>query len=129
MAMKKTNEKVSAKLEKELKRAEKEIDEIGGMNENSDEPNEITIKASKPISKIKKGDKMTVDGIELEVDSHYILIDHKTTKEMAIELFDAKTDKDYQIRYFDDQAESTLEFYELQGEIMFIKKPFKKIEW
>ncbi len=126
---KKAADKVSAKLEKELKKAEKEIDEIGGMNGHSDEPKEITIKASKPISKIKKGDKMIVDGIELEVDSHYVLIDHNTTKEMAIELFDAKTDKDYQIRYFDDQAESTLELYELQGEIMFIKKPISKIEW
>ena len=47
---------------------------------------------------------------------------------MAIELFDPKTDKDYQIRYFDDQVERTIEFYELQ-EIMFLKRPVKKIEW
>ena len=55
------------------------------------------------------------------------MIDHGTTKEMAIELFD-KNDKDYQLRYFNDQMESTMELYELQ-EIMFIKKPFNKIEW
>ena len=71
---------------------------------------------------------MKVDGKEYEVDSQYVLIDHKTTKEMAIELFDAKTDKDYQLRYFSDQVDSTLEFYELQ-EIIYIRKAFSKVEW
>ena len=104
--------------------------ELGGIEEeinNSAEKGEIKIKASKPLSKIKKGDKIRIDGTQYEVDSHYVLMDHKNTKEMAIELFD-KNDKDYQLRYFDDQAESTLEFYGLQ-EIMYFKKPFVKIEW
>lgn len=102
--------------------------EIGGIEKANSSDDEIEVKASKLISKVKKGDKVRVDGHEYEVDSHYVLIDHKTTKEMAIELFDSKTDRDYQLRYFDDQANSTLEFYELQ-EIMFIKKHVRKIEW
>ncbi|MCU0642237.1 MAG: hypothetical protein MUF61_01495 [archaeon] len=113
--------------EKEL---DKELDEIEEKFEggSDDVDREITIKASKPISQIKKGDKIRVDGKELSVDEHYVLIDHGTTKEMAIEAFD-KDDKDYQIRYFNDQVERTIDFYELQGEIMFVKKPCKKIEW
>ena len=109
---------------------EEEIEsEIGAIEKtNGDTDSEIQINASKPVQKVKKGDKVKVDGKEYEVDSHYVLIDHKTTKEMAIELFDPKTDKDYQIRYFDDQVERTIEFYELQ-EIMFLKRPVKKIEW
>lgn len=85
-----------------------------------------SIKASKPISKIKKGDKIKIDGKNYEVDAHYVLIDHGTTKEMAIEL--VLGDDDFQIRYFDDQVERTLEFYELD-EIIYNKKPFSKIEW
>ena len=113
--------------EKELDRELDNIEEKFGTGEEDFKSN-IQLKMSKPISKIKKGDKIKVDGKEFEVDSHYVLIDHKTTKEMAIELFD-KTDKDYQIRYFDDQIEATIDFYELQGEIMFMKKICKKIEW
>lgn len=89
---------------------------------------EIKIKASKPISKIKKGDKIKVDSLTLEVDAHAILIDHGSTQEMAIELFDPKTDKDYQLRYFSDQVERTLEFYALV-EIIYNKIPVQKIEW
>jgi len=112
--------------EKEL---DKEIDEIEEKFEGAGEiKRDIKIKSSKDVSKIKKGDKIKVDGVEYEVDAHYVLIDHGTTKEMAIELFD-KSDKDYQIRYFNDNAQETLDFYELQGEIMFVKKPFSKIEW
>ena len=92
------------------------------------ELDEVEIKASKPVEKLKKGDKIKVDGKELEIDAHYVLIDHKTTKEMALELFDPKTDKDYQIRYFSDQLERSLEFYELQ-EIMYVRKEVKKVEW
>lgn len=94
----------------------------------ANEIDEIEIKASKPIAKLKKGDKIKVNGKELEIDAHYVLIDHKTTKEMTLELFDPKTDKDYQIRYFSDQLERSLEFYELQ-EIIYIKKEVKKVEW
>jgi hypothetical protein len=87
------------------------------------------LKQSKPASSLKKGDIIKVDGKDLEIDQHYVLMDHGTTKEMAIECFDKKTDKDYQIRYFSDQVPETIEFYELQGEIMFVKKPAKLIEW
>ncbi|MEK6928374.1 MAG: hypothetical protein AABW65_00250 [Nanoarchaeota archaeon] len=87
----------------------------------------ISVKASKQISEIKKGNKVKIDGKDYEVDAHYVLIDHAGTKEMAIELFD-KEDKDYQLRYFSDQVEKTLELYELQ-EIIYVKKQFSKIEW
>lgn len=87
----------------------------------------IEIKASKPISEIKKGDKIKVDGKSYEVDAHYVLIDHGSTKEMVIELFDS-SDKDYQLRYFNDQVNETLDFYELE-EIIYEKKPFENIEW
>ncbi len=113
--------------EKELDKELDEIEEKLGTGEE-DFKSSIQLKMSKPIAKIKKGDKIKVDGNEYEVDSHYVLIDHGTTKEMAIEVFD-KADKDYQIRYFNDQVERTIDFYELQGEIMFVKKQCKKIEW
>lgn len=87
-----------------------------------------TLKHSKPIGQIKKGDHITVDGKKLEVDSHYVLIDHGSTKEMAIELFDPKTDKDYQIRYFNDQVEESVQFYELK-EIVYEQIEVEKIEW
>lgn len=112
--------------EKEL---DKELDEIEDEFEGGDEmESNIQVSASKPIAKIVKGDKIKVDGVEYEVDAHYVLIDHGSTKEMAIEVFD-KNDKDYQIRYFNDNVERTIDFYELQGEIMFVKKPCKKISW
>ncbi len=111
------------------KEIEKEIEEIEEKFEGAGDEidREITIKASKPIAQIKKGDKVKVDGKEYEVDSHYVLIEHPSNKEMAIEVFSG--DSDFQIRYFNDQVERTIDFYELQGEIMFVKKPFKKIEW
>ena len=116
-------------LEEEIEEAEKEEEKISSaMNGNYSVEREITFKASRPIGKIKKGDKIKVDGIEYEVDEHYVLIDHGSTKEMAIEIFNPKTDKDFQLRYFSDQVESTIDFYELQ-EILYVKKPFKKIEW
>jgi len=125
MAVKKAKKegKITEKeLDRELDEIEEKFEGAGGIKRD------IKIKASKDVSKIKKGDKIKVDGVEYEVDAHYVLIDHGTTKEMAIEVFD-KSDRDYQIRYFSDQAEATIDFYELQGEIMFVKKPFSKIEW
>lgn len=108
---------------------EEELDEVEEKSGNADVPTgDYIVEAKKPISSLKKGDKIRVDGKEFTVDAHYLLINHGTTKEMAIEVFDASTDKDYQIRYFDDQIETTIEFYELQ-EIMYIKKPFSKISW
>lgn len=126
-------ETVSKKMEKELLKAEEEVEEMdeemngsgsdAGMDEDS-----IQIKASKPVGQIKKGDRVVIDGKALEVDSHYVLIDHGSTKEMAIELFDPKTDKDYQIRYFSDQIERTLQCYELH-EIIYNIMRVKKVEW
>jgi len=88
------------------------------------------IKASKPIEQIKKGDKIKVDGKEFEVDTQYILIDHKITKEMAIEAFDPKTDKDYQIRYFTGRLDvADPELYELVNDFMYQKRAYKKIEF
>lgn len=112
-------------LDKELDAIEEKFEGGGDDEIKSD----IVVKASRPISKVKKGDKIKVDGVEYEVDSHYVLMKHPSNNEMAIEVFNPKTDVDYQIRYFDDQAEATIDFYELQGEIMFVKKPCKKIEF
>ncbi|MFH1801875.1 MAG: hypothetical protein ABH864_00315 [archaeon] len=89
----------------------------------------IKLKSSKPISKIKEGDKIKVDSITLEVDEQVELIDHGTTKEIAIECHDAKNkDSFYQIRYFSDQVETSLEVYEWK-EIMFSRMRAKKVEW
>jgi hypothetical protein len=89
----------------------------------------VKIKASKPITELKKGDNITVDSLKLEVDAHLVLIDHGKTKEIAIECFDPKKDKDYQLRYFSDRLEDSLEFYELD-EIVYNKvDEVKKIEW
>src|SRR3989344_3961824 len=107
MAKKKANKDEGKVSEKELNR---EIDEIEDKFEGAGDDElerDILVKASKDISKIKKGDKIKVDGVEYEVDSHYILIEHPSNKEMAIEVFD-KNDKDYQLRYFDDQVERAI---------------------
>jgi len=88
----------------------------------------VKVKGSKPIDKIVKGDKIKIDGKVYEVDAHSVLIDHGSTKEMAIELFDSKTDKDYQIRYFSDRLEESIEFYELK-EIMYSRVEISKVEW
>jgi hypothetical protein len=123
---KEKKKKKNEELEEEIEEAEEEVEKVSSaLNGASDEPPKV--KASKPIAKIKKGDRIKVDGKEYTVDQHYVLIDHGTTKEMAIEIYDMN-EKDYQIRYFNDQVETTLQFYELQ-EIMFIKKPMKAIEW
>lgn len=88
----------------------------------------MKVKSSKPITEIKKGDKIKVDSLNLEVDAHVVMIDHGSTKEMAIDCFNPKTDKDYQIRYFSDQVETSLEVYELK-EIMYNRIEVEKIEW
>lgn len=116
---------IKAVSEKEM---EDEVEEIEEKFEAPDQHGDYEIKASKPITALKKGDKVRVDNIEYEIDAHYVLIDHGGTREMALEIFNAKTDKDYQLRYFSDQVESTLDFYELQ-EILYVKRPFKRIEW
>lgn len=123
---KKKGEEDDEELEEEL---DGELDEIerGVGNLSSENTLPVKIKASKPISKIKKGDIVRIDGKPYEVDAHMVLIDHKSTKEMAIEVFD-KDERIFQIRYFDDQAEATLELYELQ-EIMFVKRVMTTLEW
>jgi hypothetical protein len=92
----------------------------------------VKIKSSKPVGEIAKGDKIKVNGRELEVDAHVVLIEHdKDTKEMAIEVFDSKTDEDFQVRYFSNNVENSFEFYELKGEFMYskVRDELKKLEW
>jgi hypothetical protein len=36
---------------------------------------------------MKKGDKILIDGKGLIIDAHYLFMDHKTTKEMIIEVY------------------------------------------
>ena len=92
----------------------------------------VTIKSSKPIAQLKKGDKIKIDGRVLEVDAHYVFEDYKTTKEMLIELFDPKSTKedegDFQIRYFNDQIEETIKVYELK-KIVYEEIEVGKLEW
>lgn len=127
--MVKKSKKAEGKISgEELDREISEIEEKFGVA-GDEIKRDIQVKASKPVSKVKKGDKIKVDGVEYEVDAHYVLMEHPSNKEMAIEVFNPKTNMDYQIRYFDDQVEATIDFYELQGEIMFMRKLCKKIEW
>ena len=123
-------EYAESKPRKIKKRDEEDVDieEGGVLLQNSIEQGPVSVKASKPIQKLKKGDKIRIDNLTLEVDNHYVLIDHGSTNEMAIEVFDPKTDKDYQIRYFSDQIDNSLDFYELH-EIMYVKRAIKKIEF
>jgi hypothetical protein len=113
-------ESKSAKVKKPVK--EPRAASSGGGDDN------IKIKASKPIGDLKKGDKLKVDGLELEIDAHVEMMDHGSTKEMAIECFDPKKDKDYQIRYFSDQVETSMEVFELV-EIMYSRMNVKQVEW
>lgn len=89
------------------------------------------IKASKPLTELKKGEKIKVDGKVLEIDAHYVFEDYGTTKEMLIELFDPKAkedDGDFQIRYFDDQVEESIKVYELK-KIVYEEIEVEKVEW
>lgn len=89
---------------------------------------QIKLKGSKPISELKKGDKIKVDCVEMEVDAHYVLIDHGANKEMTIEMFDSVKDEDFQLRYFDDRVAESAEFFELE-EIVYQRKNVKEISW
>ncbi len=115
---------------KDIENVEEEVKKLQGVlsDVNDDELERVNVIGSKPISALKKGDKIKIDGKEYEVDAHYVLIDHGKTKEMAIELFDSNDDKDYQLRYFSDQVETSMEFYELE-EILYVKKRIKEVEW
>jgi hypothetical protein len=86
-------------------------------------------KQSKPIAKLKKGDKIWIHGKEMLVDDHYLFMDHKTTKEMIIEVFNPENEKEYQVRYFDDQVGTSIEVYELEGDFQYVKKEPKSIGW
>lgn len=94
----------------------------------------VKIKASKPVLDIKKGDKVKVDGRELEVDAHYVLMEHKDSKgkpvnEMVIELFDAKKDEDFQLRYFEENMEDRTDFFKLENDFMYVPEDIEKVEW
>ncbi len=116
-------------FKKNVKSEDDESDDEGeGKVDLDGEIKYLKVKASKSVEKLKKGDKVKVDGLNLEVDSQYVLIDHGKTKEMAIELFDPETDKDYQLRYFSGLVETSMEFYELD-EIVYNKKDADKVEW
>lgn len=86
-------------------------------------------KPSKEIAELKEGDSIWVNGKEMKVDKHYLFQDHGTTKEMIVEFFNPANDRDYQLRYFDDQVETSLEVYELQGEIQYVRREPKTIRW
>ncbi|RMD45908.1 hypothetical protein D6829_00980 [Candidatus Pacearchaeota archaeon] len=86
-------------------------------------------KQSKPISKIKKGDKIYIQGTEMIVDAHFLFQDHGDTKEMIIEVYNPKNDREYQVRYFDDQVESSIEVYELIGNFQYVRREPKSIAW
>jgi len=88
----------------------------------------MMVKIKGDISKVKKGDKVKVDGRVLEVDAHMVLIEHGKNNEMAIDLFDGKADEDFQLRYFDDRIEESLEFFQLD-EIIYNRKEIKKVEF
>jgi hypothetical protein len=82
------------------------------------------IRKSKPIESLEKGDIVVLNGkVKLMVDAQVLLIDHKETKEMAIECFNPENEREYQIRYFTGRLDvSEPELYELQGEILYVKR-------
>lgn len=116
--------------ESKPKKDKKEADLEKEAEEEIIQKEAVKIKNSKPIEQIKKGDKIKVNGKELEVDAVVVLMDHKVTKEMAIECFDAKADKDFQVRYFSGRLDvSDPELYELVNDFMYVKRPLNNLEW
>jgi len=123
------DEEAGEEVDVDIGNAEEEVKKLRNVLTGDDIViDKVEIKGSKPISQIKKGDRIKVDGVEFQVDAQYVLIDHGKTREMAIEIFNPKTDRDYQLRYFVDQIETSMEFYELQ-EIVYVRRPVKKVEW
>lgn len=121
---------VYTETKKKKPKKEEEEDEDGGTEVSVPTGEKVTVKQSKPIEQLKKGDKVKIDGVEHEVDAQIVLIDHKVTKEMAIEVFNPKTDKDYQIRYFTNRLDvSDPELYELVNDFMYVKRGMKKLEF
>jgi len=86
-------------------------------------------KQSKPIDKLKEGDRVFINGKPMKVDKQYLLQDHENTKEMIVEIFNPENDREYQVRYFDDQVESSLEVYELVEEFQYVRREPKTIGW
>jgi len=86
-------------------------------------------KQSKPLGDLKKGDKFYINGKPMIVDSHYLFMDHKTTKEMIIEIYNPENDREYQVRYFDDQVETSVDIFELVGEFEYVRREPKTVAW
>ncbi|MCK5449312.1 hypothetical protein KAI32_00430 [Candidatus Pacearchaeota archaeon] len=86
-------------------------------------------KQSKPITELKEGDKVWINGKEMKVDKHYLLQDYKDMKEMIVEIFNEDNEREYQIRYFDDQIESSIEVYELLEDFQYVLREPKNIAW
>ena len=86
-------------------------------------------KKSKNIGSLKEGDKFFINGKAMIVDKQYLFMDHKTTKEMIIEVYNPENDREYQVRYFDDQVDTSIEIYELQGDFQYVRREPKTIAW
>ncbi|MEA3248077.1 MAG: hypothetical protein U9Q73_00040 [Nanoarchaeota archaeon] len=86
-------------------------------------------KKSKPIGKLKEGDKIWINEKEMKVDKQFLLQDHGDTREMIIEVFNPENEREYQVRYFDDQVDSSIEVYELLGDFQYVRREPKSIEW
>ena len=87
------------------------------------------LKKSKPLTKLKKGDKIQVNGKNMIVDENYLFMDHGDTNEMIIEFYNPENEREYQLRYFDDQEESSIEIFELQGDFQYVKREPKTLAW
>jgi len=86
-------------------------------------------KQSKPLTEIKKDDTIFIRGKKMIVESHFLFMDHKTTKEMIIECFNPENEREYQIRYFNDQIETSIEVYELLNDFQYVKREPTSIAW
>ena len=86
-------------------------------------------KQSKPLGDLKEGDKFFINGKEMRVDKQYLFIDHKTMKEMIIEIFNEANEREYQVRYFSDQIESSIEIYELLEDFEYVRREPKTVAW
>ncbi|MBT7706282.1 hypothetical protein HN747_02430 [archaeon] len=87
------------------------------------------LKKSKDLGKLGKGDKISINGKEMKVDSQYVFVDHDNMQEMIIEFFNVDNEREYQLRYFNDQIDSSIEIYELQGDFQYVRREPKTIEW
>jgi hypothetical protein len=84
---------------------------------------------SKPLGKLKEGDKFFINGGEMTVDKQFLFQEHEKMKEMIIEIFNPKNEREYQVRYFDDQVESSIEIYELIGDFEYVRREPKAVAW